>query len=233
MDVVTNSTPAESVFGPIRTNRRASIVWAAFIASITLVGGFLVVTDPSPAPRVSAGISLLQTPDTSGYRTILDTTVPVEHERWLGIVIDHTGHPHGSVETISRQAQADGFESLNYHFVIGNGNGMGDGQMHLGYRWNTQIAAAPLTRSKDPAHAWVNEHSIRIGMVGNGHNRSFTDEQMKRLTALILGLQAEFHIPGDRVRLAHEFASSAGPGPEFDFEGFKRQLQNARRGSGG
>ena len=227
MDSATAQLP-NTVFEPIRTNRRTSVVWTAFVASITLVGGFLILTDPSPAPRVAAGVSLLQTPITDAYRTVFDTAVPVARERWLGIVIDHTGHPHGSIETLSKEAQSQGLEGLNHHFVIGNGNGMGDGQLHVGYRWSSQVAAVPVAELQaNVSETWINDHAIRIALIGNGDNRGFTGSQMKRLSALVAGLQRELGIPDERIQFVRDLTDGPGPGSQFDYVEFERLLREA------
>ena len=36
----------------------------------------------------------------------------------------------------------DGLKGLGYHFVIGNGRGISDGELYVGYRWLDQLAGA-------------------------------------------------------------------------------------------
>ena len=207
-------------------SRRSTIVWGSFVAAMTLVGGILVVTDPSPAPNLGSGRSLANIPAVTGsYRTVFDTATPIDPNRWDEIIIEDSGQPHGSVETLSLEAQADGKQGLPEHFLIGNGNGMGDGDLHMSYRWNTQMSAT----GNNPADSASESRAIRICVVGNVRNRPFTDRQLERLAALVAGLQEEFRIPSSRIRFAGPLLDAESGGEHFDQRAFARLLADARQ----
>ncbi len=183
----------------------------------------MVITDPNPAPKVAAGRSLFNISGSSStsYQTVFDTEVPVDAGHWTNIVIEHSGQPHGNVETISKMMA--GPRGLPHHFIIGNGNGMGDGDLHLSYRWNTQSSPALESPPEVPSELDLSR-SIRICLVGNGDAHPFTESQINRLAALIAGLKRELNIAGSDVRLGTDFAVSSGPGPRFDLTMLQSQV---------
>ncbi|MBL1219164.1 MAG: N-acetylmuramoyl-L-alanine amidase [Planctomycetes bacterium] len=195
------------------------VVWVSFAITMTIVGGFLVITDPAPAPPLSsfAAMDVSQ----ASPRTVFDTAVDVQREdRWLDIVIHDSGLAHGSVEAMAREHQARGLHGLGYHFLIGNGNGMGDGELHVGYRWNEQLAGA---HALGPQANQLNQHAIGICLIGNGNRRPFTQAQIDRLLRLVVGLQKELGIPLDHVRLHRDVTSGVNsPGRLFPTDFFLR-----------
>src|SRR5688572_16965793 len=62
---------------------------------------------------------------------------PVSPRRWKYIVIHHSGAEEGSLKSIDRYHREERHmeNGLAYHFLIGNGNGMGDGEIAVGNRW--------------------------------------------------------------------------------------------------
>jgi len=203
--------------------RRTRVVWGAFIAAMTVVGGILVLTDPNPAPNVGPGRSLTRlSPNPDPYRTVFDTAHPVNSGYWNEIIIEDSGQPHGSVETLSKEAQLQGIQTLPQHFLIGNGNGMEDGALHMSYRWNQQQPATPSSTSAD------NDHAIHICLVGNIENRPFTNLQLKRLADLVAGLQQQLQIPANRVRFSHNLQSANLNSDHFDPVAFARIIAAAQ-----
>jgi len=113
-----------------------------------------------------------------------------------------------------------GLNGIGYHFVIGNGNGLGDGVIHVGYRWIDQLPAARPTQSL----LWE-ASTISICLVGNGDRRPFSDMQIRHLARLVQRLQQELAIPSERVLLASEITnSSVSPGQYFAEAQFRGQL---------
>lgn len=190
------------------------VVWTAFIAAMSSVGGLLALSDDAPAPRVGAGFAAMaSTAPGPAMGTILDTSTPLDRERWTSIVIHDSRSPHGTIESLALEAQARDLQGLGYHFVIGNGNGLGDGDLHVGYRWNEQFPGAHVPGE---AGREFNEHAVAICLIGNGDTREFTPRQMDRLAALVTALQTEFSIPRSRVLLSSEVAEgTTSPGRHF------------------
>lgn len=147
--------------------------------------------------------------------------VPVDRERWSGIVIHDSGRPAGDPNSLHREHLALGHTGLGYHFVIGNGNGLGDGEIHVGYRWNEQ---QPGVHVFDEPGEFHNLHSIGICLVGSGDKRPFTPAQIDSLVRLTRRLQRELHIPADRVVRHSDLVDIASPGRYFPMARFQSQI---------
>lgn len=208
-------------------SRRVKIVWGSLLGSMTLVGGLLLVLENNPAPRVG-GLSmapLVAAGAPSNIEGVLRTPVPLDHAKWRGIVIHHSGSLLGSPASIEAEHEARNFRGLGHHFVIGNGNGMDDGEIHAGYRWENQLPGAHAGGADGQLH---NLHSISICLVGDGNRRAFTTMQMNRLAELVATLSRELGIPADKVVLHSDIAPTDDPGRYFPVAEFRRALQRAQ-----
>ena len=137
-------------------------------------------------------------------------------------MIHHLGESAATPDQIHNRHVSWGYQGLGYHFVIGNGAGLGDGVVHVGYRWNEQLPGAHVVAN---AGAWYNEHTIGICLVGNGELHPFTERQMMHLVRLVQRLQQELGIPRDAVRLHTELADGvASPGRYFAAGQLEEQL---------
>lgn len=204
-----------------RSTSRTTVVWASFLGAMTLAAGVLMLSDG----RIKSGFVaaspgwLAETP--TQQDPITQTRNPIQPGKWTGILIHESGEPAGDAETLHRRHIAAGMQGLGYHFVIGNGNGLGDGVVQVGYRWNDQL---------DGAHAAIgadehNLHSIGICLIGNGDRRPFTDRQMRQLVNLVQRLQRELGIPASAVKLHREVAPGVtSPGKFFAAGQFRDQL---------
>lgn len=144
----------------------------------------------------------------SGSDPVFNTSESLDRGRWSSIVIHDLGAPSGDPDSIHRQHLSYGYQGLGYHFVIGNGNGLGDGVIHAGYRWNQQLPGVH-TAGTNADH--YNQRSIGICLVGNGERRPFTDRQMASLVNLIQRLQRELDIPASQVYLHRDVADGVDP----------------------
>jgi hypothetical protein len=113
---------------------------------------------------------------------------------WKWIVIHHSDTKVGSAASFDRyHREVKHWESLGYHFVIGNGTGSRDGQIEVGPRWPAQ---------KWGAHAGVkeyNEYGIGICLVGNFAVDHPSQAQLRSLAQLTAYLMRTYHIPADHV----------------------------------
>jgi hypothetical protein len=161
---------------------------------------------------IAAQLSELGTPATTGD-AVFDLSEPLDRSRWTGIVVHHLGAPTGDAESIHRQHLEWGYDGLGYHFVIGNGNGLGDGIIQVGYRWDEQLPGAHVLGEAGREH---NLHSIGICLIGNGDRRPFTEAQLRSLGALVRQLQGELDISRSNVLLHRELApETTSPGRFF------------------
>jgi N-acetylmuramoyl-L-alanine amidase len=146
---------------------------------------------------------------------------PLRRGEWTSIIIHHSGSMAGSPASIDAQHRSIGLTGLGYHFVIGNGNGLDDGELFIGPRWLDQQAGAHA--AGDRADEW-NRTSIGICLVGDGRRRDFTNRQLAELVPLVADLCRELGIPKDRVFLHRDIARSEDPGRYFPEAAFREQL---------
>ncbi len=197
------------------------MVWSIFVAAMSMVSALLAMHDPAP----TSGF-LLTNVDVIGRRptgdSILQISKPLDRQRWTGIVIHDSGAPAGDADSIHREHLSLGYKGLGYHFLIGNGNGLGDGVVHVGFRWNEQLPGAHVL---GPHAAHHNQHSIAICLIGNGDRRPFTDNQLTQLAILVGHLQQQLRIPAKNVRLHRDLNPQASsPGRFFPVANFQQQL---------
>ncbi len=210
-----------------KVGRRARVVWASLVGSMTAVTALLMALDHSTPTRLD-GIALpamAATRTNASIEAIFQTRVPVKADQWLAIVIDHSGAPFGTPASIDAEHRAMGLRSLGADFVIGNGQGMGDGEIHVGERWLEQ---QPGAHTAGPDGDWYNRHAIGISLVGDGTRRGFSQLQMTRLLDLVSALAREYDIPPERIVLHNDVAPVAGPGRYFPAASFREQVDSLR-----
>lgn len=145
--------------------------------------------------------------------------------RWKYIVIHHSASAGGSAALFDRyHRDVRHWDELGYHFVIGNGNGAGDGQVEVGPRWIKQKHGAHC-RTPDN---FYNRHGIGICLVGDFDGAPPTPAQMASLTQLVRFLLRECRIsPAEVVTHASVTGHTACPGRRFPLFAWRRSLGNS------
>jgi hypothetical protein len=146
-------------------------------------------------PFVIPGISNMDVP--------ADWVVQPPYRQWQWIIIHHSATTYGNAKIIDQWHRDRGFDELGYHFVIGNGNSSGDGQVEVGPRWPKQKWGAH-TKTADNR---FNDFGIGICLVGNFDVDRPTTAQLKSVTKLVAYLMETFHIPPDHI-LGHSDAKA-------------------------
>ena len=176
-----------------RTLSRTQFVWIAFFVVIPSALFILQIGNQDfKSGMLLVGLSSIN--ERPEVDPVFDGIDDRQSSQWKSIVIQQLSQPAGTVERIERDHRQLGLDGLGYHFLIGNGNGLGDGVIHVGYRWLEQLAAAKPLGSTN----W-NRDSISICLVGNGDRRPFSEIQIKHLTRLVQRLQAELSVPVDQI----------------------------------
>jgi len=142
---------------------------------------------------------------------------------WKYIVIHHSATTVGTGKGMDRYHREERHmkNGLAYHFVIGNGKGMGDGEVFVGQRWLKQLEGGHLSKQK------LNQVSIGICLVGNIEKRPPTKRQLDALEALVRCLLDESGLDVDdvtthkRIQPNHTLC----PGKRFDYQGFIGRLR--------
>jgi len=237
----TSGAAGHRVLADSRSSRRTRCVWALFAASMTAVGGVLVLLDgSSPRPVLASTTTALSTAERLRPDSVVPSAAPFDRERWTSIVVHHSGLPAGNAASIERHQLSAGITPLGYHFVIGNGHGLGDGEIHVGHRWTRQLPGAHLAMRPRPVPASgsgvrpssldsaslarIAEHSIGICLVGNGDRNSFTPRQIRELVSLVTSLQRELGISATEIYLHRDLALVSSPGDLFPSAEFESQL---------
>ena len=205
---------------------RARVVWGSLMASMTLVGGMLFMLDRSPAQRLE-GLSvppLIATRTPASMGSIFETRSDIK-DTWGGIVIHHSGSVSGSPDSLDAEARRVGLKGLGYHFVIGNGTGMEDGELFVSRRWRDQQFGAHVVGTN--ADNW-NKTTIGICIVGDGERRAPTEAQMARLEELVAMLCKQCGIPREKVYLARDLSKTKSPGQLFPERAFRQGIAGRR-----
>jgi N-acetyl-anhydromuramyl-L-alanine amidase AmpD len=139
------------------------------------------------------------------------------HE-WQYIVLHHTATDSGSVDSIDRahrertDAGGNPWRGIGYHFVIGNGNGMADGEVQPTFRWMDQSAGAHA------GHAEYNSFGIGICLVGNFEEHPPTPAQIAATKRLVAELKAVFEIDSTAVLRHGDVKATECPGRLFPYD---------------
>ena len=131
---------------------------------------------------------------------------------WKHIVIHHTASESGSVETIHAAHLKKGWLGIGYHFLIGNGTGMGDGEIESTFRWRQQMHGAHAGAEE------YNQHGIGICVVGNFENHRPSTAQLEAVKRLVGVLKSEYHIPRNKVVRHGAVKPTACPGKLFPLD---------------
>jgi LysM repeat protein len=149
--------------------------------------------------------------------------IEVKSGQWKHVVIHHSGMPLGSGKNIDRYHREERRmeNGLAYHFVIGNGNGMNEGEIYVGGRWIKQIEGGHLAIHK------LNLTSIGICLIGNFEKHRPSAKQLNSLEALIRYLRTKTGLSLDTVithKLIHP-KHTLCPGRRFPTEAFINRLK--------
>ena len=109
----------------------------------------------------------------------------VKKGRWKYIIVHNSGTRQGNArifDTYHRRVRKMQ-NGLAYHFVIGNGNSSGNGQIEIGSRWTRQINGGHV------ASDYLNNIALGICLVGDLNRDLPTKAQMAALDELITYLR--------------------------------------------
>ena len=129
--------------------------------------------------------------------------------KWRYIVIHHSATKVGSAQSMDlyHRRVRHMENGLAYHFVIGNGRGMKDGEIFVGNRWKKQLNGGHM------ASEALNAKSIGICLVGNFETGVPTVQQMRSLYALVDYLDARCRIAPSAVKASPPDQHEAHPMP--------------------
>ena len=185
-----------------------------------LLTGCLQTQTVDPVNSAVSGTSspLRSQARSSSENQLVQTLRPSGKERgWKHIVLHHTATDQGSVASINASHQERKGPSgkrwlgIGYHFVIGNGNGMGDGEVQPTFRWEQQLQGA----HEGSSNREYNQLGIGVALIGNFENRSPTSLQLQALKRLVNQLQSIYGIGDSQVIEHRHIRKTACPGRHF------------------
>lgn len=137
---------------------------------------------------------------------------------WQSIVLHHSATAGGDVATIDaqhrarRDRQGKAWLGIGYHFVVGNGRRMADGQVEPTFRWKQQLAGAHA------GDAQQNDRGIGICLIGDFDQAAPTPKQITAARELVRLLAAQFSIPRQRVLRHGDVQATLCPGRMFPWD---------------
>lgn len=143
---------------------------------------------------------------------------------WQYIVLHHTATDSGDVQSIheshlkNKDKSGKHWLGIGYHFVIGNGNGMGDGEIEPTFRWKEQMHGA---------HAGVGEYNqqgIGVVLIGNFEDHPPTTAQLAAVKHLVGSLAAQYQITGERIIGHGDVKATECPGKLFPLSEVRESL---------
>lgn len=183
------------------------------------VGQHLLV----PSPASSADTSRPAVGDS--IQKAIDKA-PVAPGRWRYVVVHHSGADRGDLKSIDRYHREERHmeHGLAYHFLIGNGNGMRDGEIAVGDRWRQQLAGGHLHSEAQ------NKIAIGICLIGNFDEDKPTALQMQSLTTLTEALLQRCKLSTSAVKTHQQInvVKTRCPGTNFPTRSFIKSLRSSR-----
>lgn len=148
-------------------------------------------------------------------------------KRWKYIVIHHSAGDYGNIEhlqKIHKQRQAkDPIDAIAYHYIIGNGNGMVDGEVGSDMRKNLNLWGVHVS-----ANNWdKNFRGLGICIIGNLEKKEMTPKQYKSLLDLTINLMSKYNIDIENVDYHGKISgeSTKCPGKLFPYQKFSKDLK--------
>jgi hypothetical protein len=199
----------------VKKSHRKFIVFSTLLGVLTLTSALLMALAPAPLVP-DAATSLFAVDEPRSMDAIFVTKAPLVPSHWRTIYIHHTQTPAGNALTLGQ-----GTDGLGDHFIIGNGDGLLDGEIQVSQRWNQQQPArAPAAN----VAGTVDQSFISIGLIGDFDKTVPTPTQLRRLSQLVGALQGELHVAGSNVVVIESPKSPAGIGRYFPKTAFRGQL---------
>lgn len=193
--------------------------WAARPGAVATPEFTSVRTRLEAADALRADARLAQLPADAESNNASGQWLPSASPRpWRYIVLHHSGTSAGSVESIDaehrRRTDDEGrpWLGIGYHFVVGNGRDMEDGQIVPTFRWDRQLAGA---------HAGAAEYNaagIGICVIGDCDADPPTSEQLKSLHQLVSMLSRRYAIGPTAVVPHSGVKATRCPGRLFPFD---------------
>jgi murein DD-endopeptidase MepM/ murein hydrolase activator NlpD len=177
-------------------------------------------TPPSQAKHAPEATARTQLP--RSIQRAIDRA-DVRPGRWQYIVIHHSGVDTGTMKSMDHyHREVRHMENgLAYDFVIGNGNGMSDGEIAVGPRWTRQLDRGHLASEAQ------NKIALGICLVGNFDEHQPSGRQLQSLRGLVEALMARCRLTSTAVKTHQQIniVHTRCPGTRFPAASFIGSLK--------
>ena len=202
-------------------HKRRVIFGLSLLAVLSLTTVLLNAMVRSPMQPDAADTLFAYGGSSDSIDSIFNISGKMQPGRWQYIYIHHSKTASGNALQLS-----NGSAGLADHFIIGNGEGLADGELQISQRWNHQQSAQNPTGSVPLQPTYIS-----ICLVGDFDLNPPTSMQWGRLGQLVKALQQRANVPNNRVQMINDSvnnrpSSPAGIGRYFPIEAFHDQLQN-------
>lgn len=189
------------------------------VAGMVLLGAEVMAAEPAQSKGPNAADSR------RSASAVRDPWVPAERPRdWQYLVLHHSATKDGSVESIhqahlmNRDQFGQPWLGIGYHFVIGNGNGMDDGEVEPTFRWRGQLQGA---HAGSVDH---NERGIGICLIGNFQEAPPSARQLESLERLTTYLAKRHAIDSESIVGHGSVRATECPGRNFPLQQVRKRL---------
>jgi N-acetyl-anhydromuramyl-L-alanine amidase AmpD len=149
--------------------------------------------------------------------------------RWNYIVIHHSGGEYGNIRflrKVHRERQKnDPVDAIPYHYIVGNGNGMAEGEIASDWRNEYMLWGAHLSSR----NTYKNFTGIGICLIGNFERHEVPEKQFLVVVSLTKSLILKYDIPYQNVS-GHGHTKGEHtrcPGKNFPMQRFLSEIQKA------
>ena len=147
--------------------------------------------------------------------------------RWNYIVIHHSAGDYGNIKFLQKirkeRQPIEPYDVIAYHYIIGNGNGMEDGEIASDCRKKYNLWGVHVNEKN-----WVlNFLGLGVCIIGNLDKKQITSKQYESLLKLTKALMEDYNIEKENI-LFHgklEYESTKCPGKNFPYKKFKKDLE--------
>ena len=147
--------------------------------------------------------------------------------RWKYIVVHHSAGDYGNIEFLQKvhreRQKYDPINAIPYHYIIGNGNGLGLGEIASDWRWENNIWGAHVSANNMDR----NFRGIGICLIGNFEKYEVPKEQYDALVTLTKSLMSRYSIAVNDVsghgHTHREYTKC--PGKNFPMQKFLSDIQ--------
>ena len=147
--------------------------------------------------------------------------------RWNYIVIHHSAGEYGNIEflqKVHRERQGrDPLNAIPYHYIVGNGKGLGVGVVKSDWRrywhiWGMHVSRHNVDR---------NFRGLGICLIGNFEKHGISEKQYRALVKLTKELMQKYNIPVENIS-GHGYTKGEQtkcPGKHFPMKRFLRDVR--------